>query len=160
MERHRNKDTRVIALDPCPRGFGFVVLEGSQKLLDWGVAQAKSQTDLLLRLEARLLRYRPACLILETGNPYRRHASRQRTMALERFAREQGVEAVWVRYSDVQHVFAGAGGTKYKRALALAELYEELRMHLPAKRRAWDSEDDRMHIFDAAAIGVTFFASL
>jgi hypothetical protein len=46
----------------------------------------------------------------------------------------------------------------YDRALALVEIYEELRMHLPSKREPWDSEDDRMHSFDAAALGVTFFA--
>jgi hypothetical protein len=49
-------------------------------------------------------------------------------------------------------------GTKHGIAGILAERFpEELGFRLPPKRRPWMSEDYRMAIFDAVALGLTYF---
>ena len=50
-----------------------------------------------------------------------------------------------------------AHSNKDKRATAIAGQFPELLSLLPPKRKIWDSEDYRMKIFDAAAIGVAYF---
>ena len=48
--------------------------------------------------------------------------------------------------------------SKHEIAEILAKRFpEELGSRLPPKRRPWMSEDSRMDIFDAVAMGVTFF---
>ena len=39
------KGTRVLAIDPSTRGFGFAVLEGLEKLVDWGVTRMIKTDD-------------------------------------------------------------------------------------------------------------------
>jgi len=41
MSRAYTKDIRVLAIDPSTRGFGFAVLEGPDRLIDWGVKETK-----------------------------------------------------------------------------------------------------------------------
>ena len=41
MSRAYTKDIRVLAIDPSTRGFGFAVLEGPERLIDWGVKETK-----------------------------------------------------------------------------------------------------------------------
>jgi hypothetical protein len=47
---------------------------------------------------------------------------------------------------------------KYEIACAVAERLPELAPRLAPKRRIWQSEDYRMSIFDAAALGVAYFS--
>jgi hypothetical protein len=41
----------------------------------------------------------------------------------------------------------------------LAQRFPELAAKLPPKRKIWQSEDYRMSIFDAASLGVAYFAA-
>ena len=43
MSRAYTKDIRVLAIDPSTRGFGFAVLEGPNRLIDWGVKETKTE---------------------------------------------------------------------------------------------------------------------
>ncbi len=46
---------------------------------------------------------------------------------------------------------------KYTIAVALTKQLPELAPRLPQVRKIWKSEDYRMSIFDAAALGVAYF---
>ena len=46
---------------------------------------------------------------------------------------------------------------KDQRAAAIAEQFPELLSILPPRRKIWRSEDYRMKIFDAAAVGIAYF---
>ena len=61
---------RVLAIDPISRGFGFVVLEGLEMLLDWGVKQTKGDknTQCLRRIIDLIYIYQPAAIIFENVN--------------------------------------------------------------------------------------------
>jgi hypothetical protein len=38
-------EKRVLSIDPTHRGFGYVVLEGSEHLIDWGVRHVQGSKN-------------------------------------------------------------------------------------------------------------------
>jgi hypothetical protein len=157
---------RILALDVRPRSFGYVVLEGPDQLLDWGVrSYRKAGVDLRLRvkksLRALLGDFVPSGL---TFTEFQRRGSRRNARlkrvfdAIRREADKQGIPLRPVSRKAVQEAFAQlANATKHRIASVVAERYPELSWKLPPKRKPWQSEDYRMSIFDAAALGVTYF---
>ena len=71
-------------------------------------------------------------------------------------ARSRKIKVVLLTRKQVRQMFFENGkGTKHALAELLAEWYpEELGSLLPPKRKPWESEDYRMDIFDAVALGV------
>src|SRR5882762_9400337 len=67
MNRRAIRDTRILAIDPSTRGFGFVVLEGPSRLIDWGVKETKTDKNKRsLKLIANLIeQYGPAAIVVE-----------------------------------------------------------------------------------------------
>src|SRR5215472_16589974 len=67
MSRAYEKEIRVLAIDPSTRGFGFAVLEGPERLIDWGVKETKTdKKKRSLKLIAELMkRYQPKVFVLE-----------------------------------------------------------------------------------------------
>ena len=47
---------------------------------------------------------------------------------------------------------------KYEISCAVADRLPELAAKLPPKRKIWKNEHYRMSIFDAAAVGIAYFA--
>src|SRR5262245_1336760 len=60
-------DKRVIAIDPSTRGFGFAVLEGPNRLIDWGVKETKTdKKNRSLKLIGDLIeQYQPSVVVVE-----------------------------------------------------------------------------------------------
>src|SRR5215813_4871248 len=67
MSRAYTKDKRVLAIDPSTRGFGFAVLEGPNRLIDWGVKDTKTdKRKRSLKLIADLIdQYQPSVVVVE-----------------------------------------------------------------------------------------------
>src|SRR5260370_24836968 len=67
MSRAYTKDIRVLAIDPSTRGFGFAVLEGPNRLIDWGVKETKkNKSARTLKLIENLIdRYQPSVIVVE-----------------------------------------------------------------------------------------------
>src|SRR5215467_2993393 len=67
MSRAYTKDIRVLAVDPSTRGFGFAVLEGPDRLIDWGVKETKTdKQSRSLKLIAHLIeQYQPTVVVVE-----------------------------------------------------------------------------------------------
>jgi len=57
----------------------------------------------------------------------------------------------------VRSAFVGSNRNKYAVAAALVKQLPELAPRLPGVPKIWKSEDYRMSIFDAAALGVAYF---
>ena len=74
MNTHKRNNTRVLAVDPTTKGFGFVVFEGPHKLIDWGTANVgrANHATCLKRIGALCERYTPAVLVVEKGKGSRR----------------------------------------------------------------------------------------
>src|SRR5262244_2358611 len=67
MSRAYKKDIRVLAIDPSTRGFGFAILEGPNRLIDWGVKETKTdKKNRSLKLIADLIdMYQPSVVVVE-----------------------------------------------------------------------------------------------
>lgn len=149
--------TRILAIDPTSRGFAYAVLEGTERLVDWGLVQiGRGATTAPGRLESLLERYKPDLLV--TGE-YLLEPRRGRTMRplledAEALAWGRGIPTGRISRTAIALAFEGVGKTKHARAVAIVEHFPELLPRLPAPRKPWMSEDERMNIFDAIALAL------
>jgi hypothetical protein len=156
------EEKRVLALDVRPRSFGYVVFEGPNELLDWGVKSFRRGVNAVQTPRGRKFEwlqedYLPSAIVLKEPGP--RGKRRKFVSMVQTKAESLGIGIRLLRNSAIEKAFGGEGRlTKYEVACALAERFPELRWALPPKRKPWQSEDYRISIFDAAALGVAYFA--
>ncbi len=150
--------TRVLALDLHPRRFGYVVVEGADRLLDWGVRSCRRKgkpIDVLLqkRLRALLELWSPSVIVLNDPVGRARRSNPQSGRSLKQIAIEAKQRRIPVRtLKPVCTEIQGGRLTRYENARRVAEHFPVLKGKLPPKRRAWESEHYRMSIFAAAAL--------
>ena len=161
MKKPSLDSLRLLAIDPSTKGFGFIVLEGEENAIDWGVRSAKGDKNAeCLRQIAKLIaRYRPDVIVVED---YRDKAARRPSRLLELVQRirtlaiANRIKSRGVSRSQVRRVFVQFGAlTKHQIAVEIAKRFPELIPHLPRPRKPWMSEDERVSIFDAAALALT-----
>lgn len=149
---------RTLAVDPMCRGFAYVVLEGSERLLDWGATDFRHRNTtagFLVRVAKVIHDCDPSLIVVETVRHSRRGArARERIRRLVDFARKRGITVHQVARADVETSFSASGTSKWEIAAAVARLLPDLETWLPHKRKLWTAEDDRMNIFDAASFGI------
>lgn len=156
------KERRILAIRPTGRGFGFVVLEGPQSLLDWGVKEARpADTAQLVRKVSVLLRqYFPELLVVEDTGQANRRSSRARSLTdeLMRVSAERGVpirlmtkrKAKWILWPDTKL-------TQSRLAQEFVRSFPELKSSLPPERKPWMSQDARFAIFEALMLGLATY---
>jgi len=161
-----NSQTRIFALDPMHKGFGYAVLELPLRLVDWGIARVKGEkhTGALAAFEKLLDRFRPDALVLEDAEApgSRRHPRVRRLIhALVALARERGIAVFAVARTAILKCFSTADekATKQSVAKRLAERFPELLSKLTEARKLWESVHEGMSIFDALALAVTHAAA-
>src|SRR2546425_7905384 len=154
---------RVLAIDPSTKGIGFAVLEGPERLIDWGIKQAEGDTDDAKNAEcakivAELIdRSRPRILTLEdAAADDSRRCERVRNLlaAIRQLAREKRVKVLDFTPERVRSAFTP---TKDVIAAAIAGRFPELQPRLPRPRTLTMSEQYEMPVFDAMAFAVAFF---
>jgi hypothetical protein len=150
---------RVLALDVHPRSFGYVVFEGPNRLLDWGVRSFRFGVNAVkvsveAKVGALLEDFAPAAVVIR--KPERRRNAKM-LATVEREAHRRGIPLRFVSRQDVNRAFVGFEANKYEVASALAKQFPALAPRLPKKKKCWKSEDYRMGIFDAASVGVAYF---
>lgn len=157
-------EKRVLALDVRRRSFGYAVLEGPGRLLDWGVKSFRKgvnavQIPRAQKLEAMLEEFLPSVVVLRKPGP-----RSKRKKFVEGVRAKAGNHHVPIRLlssREIQKAFGGQNRmAKYEVASAMAERFPELAWLLPPKRKCWQSEDYRMSIFDAAAVGMAYFFNI
>lgn len=162
MKRIQTTHTRILAISPGTRGFGYTVLEGQDTLVDWGVKSVTGDknTRCLVKVEEMIIRYRPDVIVLEDASAKdSRRSTRIRalTKRIVALASSRNLKPALFSRSEVMRAFFTDSGEGTKHALAekIAKRFpEELGFRLPPRRRPWMSEDSRMTIFDAAALAV------
>lgn len=163
MSRPYKNDKRVLAVDPSTRGFGFAILEGPNRLIDWGVKETKTdKKSRSQKLIANLIDlYQPSVIVIEDhAAKGSRRCGRVRELIddISQLAEKRNVKVRSFSRLKVKQAFSESDATtKYKIAVAIAERFPELAPRLPRYRKPWMSEDYRMSIFDAVGFGVTFF---
>lgn len=157
-----NTHTCVLTLDVTAKGITYVVLEGPERLFDWGAVKAKdkSKNAYLDRAERLHFRYLPHVLVLEDpkGKGSRRGPRTKAIIArLELSALSNHLPVFKVSRGDVQAAFRGVAKTKQEIAEVISNRFPELIDLLPPPRRAWDSEADNMALFDAISFALAAF---
>jgi Holliday junction resolvasome RuvABC endonuclease subunit len=164
MSQSQATEKRVLAIDPTSRGFGYAVLEGPERLIDWGVVQVRDDKEsaCLKRIERLIERYVPDVIVLEDSPRSRRCARvRQLIDRIRQLADNKRIPARSFSRSKIRRAFAPFGAvTKSQIAAQIAKLFVELAPHLPGVRKIWRSEDGRSAIFDAVSLALTLFHRL
>ena len=154
---------RVLAVDPCHRGLGFVVLEWPINLVDWGVktVKHKKKRRTLAMIINMLRRYKPHIIVMEDCQAIGSRRCVRVHKLIGEICREAVKESVAVRVfsrEQIKDVFAAFGaGTKYEIAHAIGRQLPELATNVPRYRRAWMNEDHRMPFFTATSLAMTYF---
>lgn len=153
----------VMAIDPAPRGFGYVLFEGPKTPLDWGITEARVQTNKrsLARIKKMIDAYRPDVLVLENSSSPNSHRCLRVQNLINQIIHLAKSENIPIRrYSRgrIKKVFAQFGAkNKDEAARLIAEWLPVLAPRVPPKRKIWMSEDQRINIFDAASLALVYY---
>jgi len=155
-------EKRILAIDLRSRSFGFAVFEGSTRLLDWGVRSFRQGINVVKipaseKLAGLMDEFSPSAIVVRKGFVENRKKVGMR-QALVMQAEKHRIPVRLLSRCVVKNAFVGSNRNKYVIAAALAKQLPELAPKLPSVRKIWKSEDYRMSIFDAAALGVAYFS--
>jgi Holliday junction resolvasome RuvABC endonuclease subunit len=166
MDQISSKQFRILAVAPSTRGFGFVVMEGEKTILKCATRVAhgnekEKNAQSITKLEKLLDSYQPHVVVLQDMEAKgSRRAPRIKTLnrQIKAVAVKRNIQVKLISGTQMRSVLLGdPKGTKQEMAEMLAVRFPDaLASRLPQKRKAWDSEDDRMDIFDAVALAVMF----
>jgi hypothetical protein len=161
---HTASRKRILAIAPSTRGFGYCIME-DQTILECGYKGATGDKNAHSRgkIEKLMKRYLPSTLILQDVNVKVKGCSRApRIRILHRqlvsLAKTQKCKVVLFSGKKLRASLLGdANGTRHEMAEVLVKKFPELAAKLPPKRRAWESENRRMDLFDAVGLAVVFW---
>ncbi len=163
MSNELTKVRRILAVFPTTYGFGFVVFEGPLRLVDWGVKRiaSKDHAENLAKIDACVEWFEPDTLVVENiaggGSSKGKRVTRLIRTVVRR-ARKQRIHIEAFSRDRIRQAFSVVGAfTKHEIATVIAKDYEVLAPLLPSRRRIWMTEDQRMGVFDAAALALTHF---
>ena len=161
---HQLPSDLVLSLYPNSRGFGYVLFEGPLSPFDWGVKEirgAAKNRRILKFLESLLDRYQPLVLVLEdwTDEAFQRiDRIVELYEAITDLAKRKMVTVVRYPMRKIREYFAYRNAlTKYQIALHIAKIIPAFSYQVPPKPTIWRSEDARQGLYDAAAVGLTYF---
>lgn len=148
----------TLSVYPNNRGFGYVVMEGSHILVDYGISNVSPlvNSEILTRVRDIFDIHHPTELLLRDCTPSIAKRSKRMarlTEALVKLGEEKNVPVFRYSREQVKNAFEQFGAnTKYEIAQKLAAEFEELKNRAPEPRKPWKDEDYSMGIFDALAI--------
>jgi hypothetical protein len=148
---------RIIALDLRPKSLGFVVLEGEERILDWGAKAFCGGVNAVniapgAKVKALLAEYLPDALVLR----HQRTGTDAMLREVKEVCKTQDLAIRLLPPRVVKKAFVGCRN-KDQIAATVSERFPPLLSILPPKRKFYDKEDWRIRIFDAAAAGLAYF---
>jgi hypothetical protein len=157
----------VLAIYPFARGIAFALFEGPLSPVDWGIKRVRGKRK---RMEAFDLakelieRSQPDVVILQAHRSNRSlHARRVGRLdaMIATYAAGQAIDCHRYARTDIRLCFQHSGAvTRYEIAQAIAGHVTAFSHRVPPVRKLWQSEDERMGLFDAASLVMTYFSSL
>jgi hypothetical protein len=151
----------IVAIDPTSRGLAFAFFENGE-FLDFGRHKAKpDEKDELALFDWIVDNCAADIVVLENPNAsgsLRRGRVTNLLAALAQHARRRDLLVHQIAAREVREAWKRRGNlAKTSRAAALAELFPDLAAIVPPARRPWESETERVHIFDAVALALHAF---
>lgn len=134
-------------------GFAFALTEGPNCLVRWGRRGTPVQAS--IDIEAVLRFARPLFVAFDMeASRKKRHRGQTFGDLLTRVCDSLGIMMLTVDGHRAKSP-GGQRATKREVAEAMAKRFPETAFQLPARRRIWQSEDDRIGIFIALAAAAT-----
>jgi hypothetical protein len=151
---------RILAIAPSARGFGYCAMQG-QAVLGCGRKGAKGDKNLhsMAKIKRLMKEFLPDVLVLpDIDAKGCRRSPRIKALHREivRLAAAQKSRVALISGKRLRKSLLGnPKGTKHEMAETLAKKFPAmLAAKLPPKRRAWDSENGRMDLFDAVGLAM------
>lgn len=154
---------KTLGIYPTSRGFGWAVFDTPFSLVDAGLfTEFRHKNEACLdRITFLIAKHEPQAVVLEDfeGRESRRHHRiRGLCRSIQTVAVDRGHGVAVYSRDDVRETFADEGAaTRDDIAAAVARRVPALRHRLPPPRTAYDSEDKRLAIFNAAALVLTHY---
>lgn len=159
---------RVLAINVRRTRFGYVLLEGPQRLIDWGTCSVSPKLSgreafetARRRIIPLLERCSPTVAVVKPPRRTKSGGSSTPGPILRTVLREAAALKLPVRVvtlDDINETFRTMyAHNKDDVARVLVELFPELTARLPPRRGKWGVERPRMMIFDALAAGFTYW---
>lgn len=164
--RLRIYDPKVLAIDLRHRRFGYAVYEGHRDLLDWGVRVYRSTGEQEIELLGKRLLslfqlFEPSIVVLKRERwdlSKSNELMRSLVETVEDLARMRSIQIKLVREADLRETFRPFEcRSREEIAEVLTRIFPPLAVSLPPKRRRWESEHPRMTVFDAIALGLSYW---
>jgi len=158
MNSH-NESERILSIYLTYRGFGFVVFEDPETVLDWGHSSVEGQDyEIFKKRITSITRYSNIETVLSFSAKDRPAHIQKNIHALKGICKKENIDCFILPKDEINTVFGLFGSfTKYQKAGLVASYLPDLAYKLPPKRKPWQSEDLRMSIFDAACLALTYF---
>jgi hypothetical protein len=155
----------VLAVHPNVRGLAYVLCEGPLAPVDWGMRRAlgpQKNTFVLDHVRRLVDHWQPDLLIIEDclgAGSRKRDRIRRLHRLIRNYAEGQALETSAFSRQDVRKCFDVVGAqTRYEIATAIAARVPAFSTRLPRQRtKPWENEDQRLMLFDAAALALTYF---
>jgi hypothetical protein len=152
---------RILGLVSTARGFAYALTEGPGCLVNVGLQRTSPETRAVEKaIDAVLVRAR-ALFVAFDGDSARK--KRQRgwmfVRAVTRACQTRGPMLLAVSQKQVSALSAVKRPTKWDVAEAIAKRFPEIADRLPPKRKAWQTEEERIGIFIAVAAAVAAWES-
>lgn len=149
------------------RGFAFVVFEGHLSPFDWGIREIRGprkRNGCLLRIRQIVDRYAPNDLVIQDTSEHGTQRARWITTlnaSIRVLAKDRDIPVSAYSRDQVRNTFERYEcPNKHSLAELIAKHIPAFERYVPPPRKPWMSEDRRMALFDAAALGLVFFQSI
>jgi hypothetical protein len=160
---HTLKNFRILAVSLSSRGFGYAVMEGNNRLVDYGKKIFNEDKNIrsLAHISKLVALNQPSVLALQEVNAKsarrdpRIKALHQKVVTAAKKLKLKVVEISGIELR--RRILGNPKGIKQEIAEVLAKQFpDELASRLPPKRKVWKSEDARMDIFEAVGLALVF----
>lgn len=163
----REHDELVLSIVPTHRGLAYTLFRAPLSPIDWGFKRirGKDKNAHCLAAAARLCEaLRPETLIIEDcfSRPSRRSERAKRLITMmARLSEAENITLARYTQAAVFETFKEAGAvSRTEIAHAIAAYVPALASYLPRPRKLWSAEDERLFLFDAAALALTHYAAV
>jgi hypothetical protein len=159
----RQARTTVLAIYPFHRGIAYTLFGGPLSPIDWGTTRIRGDQKNARLFEAaqRLidLHYPDVLLLEDHAAPARRsERSRRLQQLIIGCAQARTIDVQTFARKEVRECFKNLGAaTRYEIAQAIASRIPGFDDRVPPIRKLWMREDERIGIFSAASLVVTFY---
>lgn len=159
MRGRLTRGKRVLALELRSTACAFAVLEGPERLVEWGSRGITADVSRFLpKLAREVERYRPDVLVIEDAALTRKgERVKAHLVWAEQWAEDHELPWTAIARDDLLSWASHLGTNKETRARGIAELFPELATLVPPPRKVWETEAGRLSVFVAIERALCFY---